>query len=158
MRSGIGIAGYPPDVLRGKTPHQLFAGRLSPAGMVAGLWLYHGDLDAAHRVSQELETPEGSFWHAVMHRREPDPGNAAYWFRRTGRHPVFPALRQRVAGLVVGHEETEFVLKAEWDPFGWIDFWEKARRRPESPDHSLALQIQEAEWEILFEYCARPTE
>lgn len=147
---------YPPEALLGRTGLELFPDRFSPVGMLAGLWLYHGDLDASHRVSQELGTPEGSFWHGIMHRREPDPGNAGYWFRRTGKHPVFPALRQRVAELLAAHGEADFVLKAEWDPFAWIDFWEKVRRRTESRDYLLALQIQEAEWEILFEYCARP--
>src|SRR5947208_9436780 len=36
----------------------------------AGLWLYHDFLDESHAVSQEIDTPTGSFWHAVMHRRE----------------------------------------------------------------------------------------
>lgn len=146
---------YPPGVLRGKSARELFPGRYSPDGMLAGLWLYHGDLDASHRVSQELETAEGSFWHGIMHRREPDPGNAAYWFRLTGRHPVFPELRDRVAALTAAHGETDFAVKAEWDPFAWIEFWERARRRVESRDYALALRIQDAEWEILFAYCAR---
>lgn len=146
---------YPPGVLRGKSARGLFAGRYSPDGMLAGLWLYHGDLEASHRVSQELKTAEGSFWHGIMHRREPDPGNAAYWFRLTGRHPVFPELRDRVAALTAAHGETDFAVKAEWDPFAWIEFWERARRRVESRDYALALRIQDAEWEILFAYCAR---
>lgn len=41
----------------------------------AGLWLYHDFVEEAHAVSQELETPEGSYWHALVRRREPDFGN-----------------------------------------------------------------------------------
>ena len=41
----------------------------------AGLWLLHDFFEQAHEISQELETPEGSYWHALVHRREPDHGN-----------------------------------------------------------------------------------
>src|SRR5262245_25063275 len=53
---------------------------LAAQACLAGLWLLANDLNASHRISQELETPEGSYWHAVMHRREGDYGNAKYWF------------------------------------------------------------------------------
>ena len=45
----------------------------------AGLWLLHNFLDESHTISQGIHTPEGSFWHAIMHRREPDPMNSKYW-------------------------------------------------------------------------------
>jgi hypothetical protein len=47
----------------------------------AALWLYVDDLDRAHSISQGLESPEGSYLHGVMHRREGDFSNANYWFR-----------------------------------------------------------------------------
>ncbi len=31
-------------------------------------------------------------WHASLYRREPDPGNANYWFRHVGPHPIAPEL------------------------------------------------------------------
>src|SRR5688500_4990238 len=49
---------------------------------MAGLWLYHDFLDESHAISQDLHTVEGSYWHAIMHRREPDAWNSKYWFRR----------------------------------------------------------------------------
>ena len=41
---------------------------------LAAIWLYHDFLDESHAVSQEIDTAEGSFWHGIMHRREPDAG------------------------------------------------------------------------------------
>ncbi|MGB1126733.1 MAG: hypothetical protein ACPG4Q_16145, partial [Phycisphaeraceae bacterium] len=38
----------------------------------AGLWLYVDELDRSHEYSQSIHTPTGSFWHAIMHRREGD--------------------------------------------------------------------------------------
>ena len=63
----------------------------------AGLWLYFDFLDESHRSSQEIETPDGSFWHAIMHRREPDAENSKYWWRRVGKHPVLSRLVEESA-------------------------------------------------------------
>src|SRR5882762_3580787 len=58
----------------------------------AGLWLHFDFLDQSHQISQEIESPEGSYWHGVMHRREGDFANASYWFRRAGNLPFLGAL------------------------------------------------------------------
>lgn len=38
--------------------------KVKPA-LMAGLWLYADQLDASHVISQEMENPTGSFWHAI---------------------------------------------------------------------------------------------
>jgi hypothetical protein len=44
-----------------------------------------GDWDGAHRLVQDLETPESAWVHAYLHRKEGDLSNAGYWYRRAGR-------------------------------------------------------------------------
>lgn len=132
----------------------LFPGARAPEAALAGLWLYFSCMEESHGISQEIPTAEGSFWHGILHRQEPDPGNAAYWFRRVGAHPVFPALRDEAAGLAERRPQAAFRPGARWDPFAFIDFCEEARRRPGSEAERLAMEIQRVEWQLLFDYCA----
>lgn len=66
---------------------------------IAGLWLLAGELDRSHDISQTLESPTGSYWHGIMHRREGDYSNAKYWMRRTGGHSVNEELASHVASV-----------------------------------------------------------
>ncbi|HEV3261495.1 MAG TPA: hypothetical protein VG013_31885 [Gemmataceae bacterium] len=127
------------------------------AACLAGLWLYHDFLDESHRLSQDIDTPEGSYWHGLMHRREPDYTNAKYWFRRVGAHPVFPTVHAAagelaaaepapVAGFLAG--------RAAWDPFAFIDLCE-ASLGGRVPCVMLCRRIQQREWEVLFDHCYR---
>lgn len=126
----------------------LFPRARSPEGALAGLYAYFSCEDEAHRIAQDLNTPEGSFWHGIVHRREPDASNAAYWFRRVGPHAVFPKLRNEAHRL-------RFDTGAEWDPMEFIGFCEAARVRPGSHEETLATQVQLVEWQLLFDYCVR---
>ncbi len=50
------------------------------------LWLIKkGEWDAAHQIAQDMETPIGSWLHALLHLIEGDLGNARYWFVEAGR-------------------------------------------------------------------------
>jgi hypothetical protein len=55
------------------------------------------DWDAAHKVAQDIDSEDGAWIHAYLHRKEGDEGNAAYWYRRAGK-PV-----------------STLALDAEWD-------------------------------------------
>jgi hypothetical protein len=125
---------------------------------LAGLWLRHDFLDESHRMSQEIETTTGSYWHGLMHRREPDYANAKYWFRRVGDHAVFPAVRAAAANLAaqtIADPPAQFLkTQSTWDPFAFIDLCEQVARGP-STAAALCREIQAREWEILFDYCYR---
>jgi len=135
---------------------KIFANSHSPEGVLAGLWLYFSCFEECHSIAQDLNTAEGSFWHAILHRQEPDSGNSAYWFRRVGSHPVFPKLFEAAEEIVLRYPQAEFRPGAYWDPFSFIMFCERARQQPGSSSERAALEIQRAEWQLLFDYCARP--
>jgi hypothetical protein len=70
--------------------------------LVRALW--HdatGDWDAAHRVAQDVETPEGAWVHAYLHRKEGDLGNAGYWYRRAGKPTAAGPLEDEWRALAV---------------------------------------------------------
>lgn len=114
---------------------------LSPA-CLAGLWLYHDFLDESHAIGQEIDTPTGSFWHAIMHRREPDPANSKYWWRRVGAHPVLDQLMEQAPAL--GYDYT--------NPQRFVDYCEQVRGTS-TRDETLAKRVQLLEWQLLFDYC-----
>jgi hypothetical protein len=120
----------------------------------AGLWLLYDCLDESHTVSQSVHGAEGSYWHGLMHRREPDFGNAAYWFRRVGKHPVFEPLRREAARLAAGaaQEAAFLATQGTWDPFAFIDLCERSYD-PQAACHELCRRVQRAEWDLLFGYC-----
>ena len=111
---------------------------------LAGLWLYHDFLDDSHQISQGLHTREGSFWHAVMHRREPDAVNSNYWWQRVGPHPVLDQLREYAPAA--GYRYTT--------PVEFVAFCEKCRDS-DTQDEGSARRVQLLEWQLLFDWCYR---
>ena len=133
----------------------LFAGARAPLAAMAGLYLYFSCRDEAHDVAQSDSSADGSYWHAIVHRQEPDASNASYWFHRVGNHPVFPALLERARSIQAAHPDATLKLSQAWDPFAFIGICEQARRQSGSELERAALEIQRAEWQLLFDYCAR---
>ncbi len=144
------------DQLAALTPEVVLAGKpVRDRGMadacLAALWLYHDFLDDSHSVSQGLHTTTGSYWHAIMHRREPDYGNSGYWFRRVGQHSVFAGLAGEAARLAGDAGQPGFIA-AEWDPFRFNDACQRALDSG-SAEELLCRRIAQREWELLFDWC-----
>lgn len=148
--------------LRPLTPADLLAGQPvadadATRACLSALWVRLGFLDESHRLSQGIATPEGSFWHAIMHRREGDYANAKYWFRRVGDHAVFAALRQGAEGAALMGDDPAagaIAAQAAWDPFAFVDLCETFVAAGKADDR-LWCQVQRLEWDLLFDHCWR---
>lgn len=145
--------------LRSLNADSLFKAGIADRNMaqlcLAGLWLYHDFLDESHAISQQIDSPEGSYWHGIMHRREGDYANAKYWFRRVGDHPIEGDLCQAARELAKSAEKdpaTDFLRShSRWDSFRFVDLCEAAARG--SACELLCREIQQCEWWLLFAYC-----
>ena len=131
----------------------------------SGLLLWNDALDASHTISQNIESRTGSYWHGIMHRREPDYSNAKYWFRRVGVHSIFPVLRERALTLLQSGstesdslaEYTEAIEGAEeWDAFRFVDWCEAADRDRSTPEavktFLQAVQVEEIKLLLRYSY------
>jgi len=124
---------------------------------LAGIWLWNGFLERSHDLSQSIDTPEGSWWHGIMHRREPDAGNAAYWFHRVGEHSLFSALGDKVqkhAAQTELPDEAQWLSQCtHWKPQQFIEACESARRDSNEVVCQVLREVAAIEWYTLFDYC-----
>ena len=123
---------------------ELFPEATIPNAAHAGLWLYCGFFDESHEIAQDIKSVDGSFWHGILHRMEPDAWNAGYWFRRVGEHPVFAELHETATAL-------GYRAGTRWDPLEFIEACDKAT----ASQRILLEQVQLAEWQLLFHHCAK---
>src|SRR5580658_5326578 len=135
-------------------PRDLFPNQPEPEAPLAGLYLYFSCFEESHQLAQDCQTAEGKLWHAILHRQEPDSANAAYWFQQVGPHPTYSPVAQAAVEVLARMPAAEF-RAGQWDPSAFIRFCERAREQPGSVDMQAALEIQRAEWQILFDYSAR---
>jgi hypothetical protein len=158
--------GKPNAALRPKlaalTVEQLFGGQPitdhnAARCCLSALWLLYDFLDESHTISQEIETVDGSYWHGIMHRREPDYFNSKYWFRRVGKHAIFPELLAQAKELIAAEKPIddiagEIARAKTWDPSRFVD-WCEELAQGRAKQVKLAKQIAQAEWRLLFGFC-----
>lgn len=132
---------------------------------LAGLWLLHDFLTESHELSQEIHTRTGSFWHAIMHRREQDFGNSKYWWNRTGDHEAFATLHE-AAKVEFSRKPTtatestrafapleiqQLIAAPRWEPVRFVDLCEAARGGDRELQRACRT-LQTIEWQTLFDY------
>ncbi len=126
----------------------------------SGLLLWNDALDESHNISQGLENQTGSYWHGIMHRREPDYSNSKYWFGRVGTHPIFPHLRERAIAILKEISNPSDALKQiaqaieaseNWDAYQFIDWCQAAENGTDDVTRFLQ-QVQAEEIKLLLAY------
>ena len=154
------------DALESASLEDLFDGeslknRTFGEAIKSGLLLWNDALDESHTISQGLMDQTGSYWHGIMHRREPDYPNAKYWFGRVGTHPIFPELRGRALERFKETPNPSDALadigntiasQEKWDAYQLIDRCEAAEGDSDSDVTRFLQQVQVEEIKLLLAY------
>ena len=125
--------------------------------LAAGLLQVHDFWDASHDAAQQAddqgERACSAYWHGIAHRREPDAGNAAYWFRRVGKHPIFVPLAEAALPLLNESGDSRLAVRLisgnTWNATAMIDACTSAR--PGTPEETLLRRLQRLEMWLLLE-------
>jgi hypothetical protein len=128
--------------------------------LAAGLLQVADFWDASHEAAQAAddlgEKQFSPYWHGITHRREPDPGNASYWFRRVGRHPLYETLCLATQGILDAEQDRVMLDRlchgGVWDSPAFIDLCSRARSG--TKQEALARRLQRIEMITLLEATA----
>ncbi len=127
----------------------------------SGLFQVHDALERSHTLAQSIEGRgrhrAGDYWHAIMHRREPDYTNAKYWFRHVGAHPIDAELASRASQLLassahadVAQWRSRLALPGRWDSAAFVDLCEQAAADESGPLGMIGRRIQWTEILLLL--------
>ena len=56
--------------------------------------------DNAHAIAQDIDSKDGAWVHAYLHRKEGDLSNAAYWYRRAHQAVASESLEEEWTRIV----------------------------------------------------------
>jgi hypothetical protein len=134
---------------------------LTGTSVEAGLWLQAGQLERSHEISQSLHDPDGSYWHAIMHRYEGDYWNSKYWLNKAGKHPVKKSLsqiiqrsEQKLSSLGVSQPSAGQLTEPSTVAQTLVDLIEKQVSGRLHCQQQLQLLVW-WEWQILMEHCCK---
>jgi hypothetical protein len=142
------------------------ASKVDETALRAGLFQWHDFLDESHQLSQSIEGEGedqlGDYWHAVMHRREPDYSNAKYWFRQIGRQQIFRPLQKEADATLAKFSDPEagrwrdrLQPASNWDPFAFVDMCEACAADETTDLAYAARRIQYIEMSLLMGMTSR---
>ncbi len=126
--------------------------------LLAALWLRHDYLNEAHELCQAVETPTGSWWHAILHRREGDFFNAKYWYARAAGHPAMAMVAAAMGNAVGGLPADKSLLRIvspSYNGAALVDLVQRVHKNQADPQYDLAVTLQLMEWQTLFDYGVR---
>jgi hypothetical protein len=137
------------------------AARRDRLALAAGLLQIHDFWDASHEAAQQAddlgERSTSAYWHGIAHRREPDSGNALYWFRRVGvRHPIFGPLAEAARTPLEAYGNppatARLIADGSWNPSAFIALC--ADGHPDPKLAGLAHDLQRIEMSMLLDATA----
>jgi hypothetical protein len=115
----------------------------APPEAKAGLFLLNGDWRRAHETAQDLDSETAAYWHAIVHRHEPDFSNSKYWLRRTGASPIHARLVE--AARAEGKLD-DVAPKGQWDAVRFTDCYARGT------DADWTRRIEAVELQALLEH------
>lgn len=135
----------------------------------AALYVQNDDLKAAHAICQPMgrDLPEASYWHGVIHRREPDFDNAHSWFLRAESPGMAAALYKAVCDLLQQAIQLPDYGDARacalaffrhlqnlgtWDALYYLDLCRQCANKGDEALHLLLEDVQRVEFETAFEW------
>lgn len=131
--------------------------RAKGLALAAGLLQIFDYWDESHEAAQAAgdlgEKPWSACWHAICHRREPDPGNAGYWLAQSRGNPVGQRLAELIEPSLEGLDPSTRAVASRLVRDG--RFQDKAmvelccRPRPPDAEKRLLRQVQKLEMALL---------